>query len=171
MKHALALAALASCLTNAAHAAPPPPPVPENLLTCRKLQDDSERVRCYDKEIEKLTRSAAPPSLPSTAAATKESAAAQFGQDTLPAAARPKTPAEDQLALISSITAMRAVAPQIYVISLSNGQVWRQEQASQTALFFRVGDNVRIERGALGSYHMSTDATGGKNWVRVTRIQ
>jgi len=75
------------------------------------------------------------------------------------------------MALLSSITAMRTVGQQKYAISLANGQVWRQEEASPISLFFRVGDNVRIEKGTLGSYHMSTDTTGTKNWVRVTRVQ
>jgi hypothetical protein len=185
MKNALALVALASCVTALCRAASPSP-VPENLLACRKLQDESERVRCYDAQIDKLTglaantpapAQAAPnapvaakASAPSAAAASKQSATAKFGEETLPPTSRPTTP-QEEMALLSSITAMRAVAPQMYVISLANGQVWRQEQASQIALFFRVGDDVRIAKGALGSYHMSTDKTGAKNWVRVTRIQ
>jgi hypothetical protein len=75
------------------------------------------------------------------------------------------------MALLSSITAMHAVAPETYAISLANGQVWRQDGASQLSMFFHVGDDVRIERGALGSYHMSTATTGSKNWLSVTRIQ
>jgi hypothetical protein len=66
---------------------------------------------------------------------------------------------------------MRPAGRATYAISLANGQVWRQEEASDVSLFFRVGDGVRIEKGALGSYHMSTATTGTKNWVRVTRIQ
>jgi hypothetical protein len=66
---------------------------------------------------------------------------------------------------------MSQLGLKIFAISLANGQVWRQEEASHIALFFRVGDDVRIEKGTLGSYHMSTAATGSKNWVRVTRVQ
>lgn len=75
------------------------------------------------------------------------------------------------MTLLATIKEMHEVRPQIYAISLSNGQVWRQEEGSHLALFFHVGDGVRIEKGALGSYHMSTAATGAKNWVRVSRIQ
>ena len=35
----------------------------------------------------------------------------------------------------------------------------------------RTGDDVRIEKGTFGSYHMSTSAAGAKNWVRVTRLR
>ena len=89
----------------------------------------------------------------------------------MPPTARPKPSAEDEAALLSSITALRQVARATYAISLANGQIWRQEEASDISLFFRVGDNVRIEKGSLGSYRLSTDKTGAKNWVRVSRLQ
>jgi hypothetical protein len=72
--------------------------------------------------------------------------------------------------LSSSITAMRTVAYETYLISLANGQVSHQ-QGSRIPLFFHIGEDVRIEKGALGSYHMSTKAAGQKSWVRVTRVQ
>jgi hypothetical protein len=215
MKNALALVALASCITAACRAATPPP-VPENLLACGKLQDPGERVRCYDTQIAAMKAAAAaaptaaasapatsnsapviatsapavttsvlavPTSVPgaavsraprsaptSASAAPSQSSEAQFGQELLPPTARPAV-AQKEIALQSSIKALTEVAAKTYVISLSNGQVWRQEEPSQIALFFRVGNDVRIERGALGSYHMSTAAMGSKNWVRVTRIQ
>jgi hypothetical protein len=115
----------------------------------------------------KTTPRAAPTS---PAAPPEQRSAAKFGEELLPPTSRPAPPPQE-MALVSNITALRAVGPNTYVISLSNGQVWRQEQASQVALFFRIGDDVRIEKGTLGSYHMSTASTGAKNWVRVTRIQ
>ena len=161
--------------------------MPESLLACRKLQDDGERVRCYDAQIAKLTGTTATPfsaahapaqasptpptsSTPPPAARAPPSAA-EFGKEMLPQSARQKTQTGEEPALLSSITALRTVASQTYAISLANGQVWRQEEASQVAMFLRVGDEARIEKGALGSYHLSTSRTGAKNWVRVTRIQ
>lgn len=58
-----------------------------------------------------------------------------------------------------------------YDIFLANGQVWRQSEGNPLMAFFHVGDRVRIEKGFMGSYRMSTPATGAKNWVRVIRIQ
>jgi hypothetical protein len=106
----------------------------------------------------------------SATASAAQSSTAQFGEENLPRAGRPAE-ARKETALLSSITAMRVVRPEVYAIALKNGQVWRQEEATQISLFFRVGDEVRIEKAALGSYHMSTASTGSKNWVRVTRIQ
>ena len=104
------------------------------------------------------------------AAAAANSPAAHFGEEYLPPPARPRS-SEKEEALQSNITRVSEVGPSIYVIALANGQVWRQEGSAQIMMFFRVGDDVRIEKHALGSYHMSTKSTGAKNWVRVTRIQ
>jgi len=195
VKNVLATVALASFISAACHAASPPL-VPENLLACRKLPSESERVHCYDSQIDRMSAVAAAspaaaqtaPTAPKTTAtpavatAPRNEPAAhvassqvtttpEFGQETLPAAARPQTPPREEPALLSSITALRPAGRATYAISLANGQVWRQEEASDVSLFFRVGDGVRIEKAALGSYHMTTATTGTKNWVRVTRIQ
>jgi len=199
MKHTLAIVAVISTIVPLCQAASPLP-VPESLLACRKLQDDGERVRCYDAQIAKLIAPAsaagsapaissapvasqapahpgpAAPAAPTASAApaaqtAATSSAATFGAETLPPAAHPKTQHQEETALLSSITALRKASSGTYTISLSNGQIWRQEESSQVAQFLRVGDDVRIEKAAFGSYHMSTASTGAKNWVRVTRIQ
>src|SRR5689334_13423014 len=202
MKHTLAIVAVISTTVPLCQAASPLP-VPESLLACRKLQDDGERVRCYDAQIAKLVApmavvGPAPAASPAPAVGlaapagsapahpaptplaapaatggqtTTTSAAARFGEETLPPAAHPKTQHQEDTALLSSITALRKASSGTYTISLANGQIWRQEESSPVAQFFRVGDDVRIEKAALGSYHMSTNRTGSKNWVRVTRSQ
>jgi len=98
--------------------------------------------------------------------------ATQFGKDSMPEKLRPKE-SESERILLSRITAVREVRPNVFVIWLANGQIWQQEgaQRSQVAGFFRAGYDARIEKGALGSYQMATTATGLKNWVQVTRIQ
>jgi len=95
--------------------------------------------------------------------------AVKFGEEFLPQTVRPPKSAAE-LALSSNIIGLHQIGPDVYNISLANGQVWRQEGAQVTA-FFRVGDDVRIKKGMLGSYQMSTGTTGSKNWVRVTRLQ
>jgi hypothetical protein len=71
---------------------------------------------------------------------------------------------------VSTITDIHSLGQSIYMISLANGQVWRQEGSSLTS-FFRNGYDVQIEKATLGSYRMSTPQTGTKNWVRVTRVR
>jgi len=171
MKNALVIVAVASCIVPWCRAASPPP-VPQSLLACRKLQDDGERVRCYDAQIAKLTGEtpAAARSAPTTITAAS-APAAQFGAETLPPAAHPQNQLQADAALVSSITALQKSGSGMYTVSLANGQVWRQEESSQLAQFLRVGDAVRIEKAALGSYHMSATRTGAKNWMRVGRVE
>jgi hypothetical protein len=117
-------------------------------------------------------KSAAAVAAPAAAAAATpapSTAPGHFGEELLPPTSRPEPNPKDQV-LTSSITAMKEVRPKLFIISLANGQVWRQE-GTQITMFFRVGDDVRIERHVLGAYHMSTSQTGEKNWVRVTRVQ
>ncbi len=125
----------------------------------------------------------APPVLPavsapaSTASATvitpqQPASAAQFGEETLPDKVRPQTP-QNKRVLLSRIATIDEVRPRVFVISLANGQIWLEEgtQRAQVAIFFRAGDNVRIEKGRFGSYRMSSAQTGAKNWVGVTRVR
>jgi hypothetical protein len=120
---------------------------------------------------------AAPPASPGNASASvatipQPPSAAQFGEETLPDKLRPKVQ-ESKHILLSRITTIDEVRPNVFVISLANGQIWRQQgtQRAQVAIFFRAGDDVRIEKATFGSYHMSSAQTGTKNWVVVTRIR
>jgi hypothetical protein len=120
---------------------------------------------------------AAAPASPGNASASvattpQPGSAAQFGEETLPDKLRPKVQ-ESKHVLLSRITTIDEVRPNVFVISLANGQIWRQQgpQRAQVAIFFRAGDDVRIEKATFGSYHMSSAQTGTKNWVVVTRIR
>jgi hypothetical protein len=168
VKYGVAIAALTSCFAAVCRTASPAA-VPENLVACSKLPDPGERVRCYDTQIAAMIAQGAHTAAPA-ATAPKQPSNATFGEELLPLTSRSKAPARAESALLSSITAVSQIGPKLFVISLANGQVWSQE-GSQITTFFHVGDDARIERGALGSYHLSTTAAGQKNWVLVTRIQ
>ncbi len=93
---------------------------------------------------------------------------AEFGQEELPQAQQPR---KGVASLSSRITAMTEVGAKKYVISLENGQVWRQQESAQVASFFHVGDDVLIRKGALGSYQLSSVSAGAKNWIPVMRMR
>ncbi len=124
---------------------------------------------------------AAPPASTAAAAAPAASAApapatpsnrslvAEFGAEQLPASERPPDPRQKEI-LNSTISGIQQESPNNFVISLSNGQAWVENDAELTQ-WLHVGEGVQIERGALGGYHLSTVSTGAKNWVLVTRIR
>ena len=105
----------------------------------------------------------------SEAGSAAPSTARSFGQEELPQSQRPKTSRKNET-LESSITGVSKDSRGIYMFSLANGQIWREE-GSEVALFVRTGDPVRIKRASLGSYHMWTPGVGAKNWMYVRRIQ
>ncbi|GEM_PF-1113945 len=113
-----------------------------------------------------------PPAQVVASATQEQSPDTHFGEELLPPAFRPAP--HKEAALVSTITAVHAVGqelgPKVFLISLANGQVWR-EQDSRIATFFRPGEEVHIERHELGSYHMWTPDVGAKNWVRVARVR
>ncbi|HXR89091.1 MAG TPA: hypothetical protein VN750_02305 [Steroidobacteraceae bacterium] len=118
-------------------------------------------------QLQSGTVSAAPPSIAQVAPAPSEN---QVGEEYLAPAARTAAPAK-AITEHASIASLNEIRPKIYLIKLSNGQVWRHE-GIETMAFFSVGDDVTIKRYLFGSYHMSSPATGGAtNWVRVTRVE
>lgn len=52
------------------------------------------------------------------------------------------------------------------VLTLDNGQVWRQSE-TRSRFEAHAGDAVKITPGALGSYWLSTNTN---NWTRVERL-
>ncbi len=111
---------------------------------------------------------ASSPASASTAAAGT-AAGGDFGKEQLPKSSRP-APTEANTGMDSSIKDLHVVGAGAYIISLANGQVWREE-GSKKMMYFRAGMDVRIEKGTLGSYQMWTEKIGRKNWVPVQRIQ
>ena len=168
---------------------------PASLITCAHLPQPSERLRCYDTQMLALGvpvggPAAAPPALPTPAAqlppprpaalpapvpsqaaaeAPPAPPAATFGAEELKQSARPKE-AESDKVLMATIASVKEVRPKLFLIVLTNGQIWMQE-GTQITMFFKAGYQARIEKGLFGDYRMSTAETGAKNLVRVTRIQ
>jgi hypothetical protein len=197
MKHASVLLALTIglvAMTRAASAQTPP----DSLRACARQPDPSARLQCYDAQMAAMgvavatappaATGAAPvvsatpaaPAAPSAAppppvvasvapTAPPPTAEQRFGMDDLKEAKRPP-PAPAEKLLLATITSIKEVRPKVWVIGLSNGQIWLQE-GTQITSFFKAGFDARIEKGLFSDYRMSTTQTGEKNMVRVTRLQ
>lgn len=85
-------------------------------------------------------------------ARTAEARRADFGAETLAPELRPVDPDRiDQVnSKVAEILSNRAKQP---IWLLENGQLWRHIDGDAT-FNVRVGEDVRIERGAVGSYRM-----------------
>jgi hypothetical protein len=121
---------------------------------CIELQSDLERYDCY----ERLTEAAL------SALASGEAPAPPSGQAVDSHASESSAPDE----IRSSISALDERRPNEYLITLENGQIWRQSIAKRYPL--RVGQDVRVYATRWGgSYRLSTIAASG--FIQVERVR
>ena len=131
------------------------------LLACRALADDAARLACFDRESAPLGARPPEPALSpeqkfglgTAAIATKE---AERGQ-----------PRADVDVIAAKVAELHNQADGRLVITLDNGQVWRQ-LAPGGELLLKVGDPVRVTRGAIGSFLLSTPSSRS---CKVTRVR
>ena len=160
----------------------------DELRVCRDLPDDDARLICYDAAVDRSRQSTysrpAPAAEPSPPAAPREPAAAPAATAASGAAAGlsqedlfGKTSDEVERtveeatgdaridSLSATVTKLQEYTWDKVLITLDNGQVWKQIDASSLRL--RVGDAVEIERASLGSFMLKKK--GSKRSMRVSR--
>jgi len=72
--------------------------------------------------------------------------------------------------MTARIDSIRTTLTGLYVVTLDNGQVWRQQE-SEVDFPLEAGETVRIDKGAMGSYRLHPVREGWKRWIRVTRTK
>ena len=145
--------------------------------------DDDARLICYDAAVDRSRQSAdsgprsAPPApVPAQAAAAAASASGAasslsqedlFGKsgDEVERTVQKATGDEPIDSLTAMVTKLQQYSYDKVLISLDNGQVWKQVDASNLRL--RVGDAIEIERASLGSFMLKKQ--GSKRTMRVSR--
>jgi hypothetical protein len=159
----------------------------DELQACRDLPSAVERLDCYDGAVDRsnqggnqqptaaaaapATVGAAAPVAPAAVAGTAEAAAISheelFGQNSkeVQRTVEAATGAEGIDSLDAQVTRLQQYDYDKVVISLDNGQVWQQIDSSSLRL--RVGDDVVIERAALGSFMLKK--SGSNRSMRVSR--
>jgi hypothetical protein len=160
----------------------------DELRVCRDLPDDDARLICYDTAVDRSRQSgyispaatsekppsaalAKPAGAPGTAAAT--GAAVELSQedlfgktgDEVGRTVEEATGSERIDSLSATVTKLQQYSYNKVLITLDNGQLWRQIDTSNLRL--RAGDAVVIERAALGSFMLKKQ--GSKRSMRVSR--
>lgn len=155
----------------------------EQMRACLAEQSDAARLACYDALAagvaspepvsgptpERVTQSQVAPEIP--ASSDKPTAAVpadQVAETVSPAEASFGQPAEKKTpdSILAEISEIDKTAYGKLVLSLTNGQIWRQLDSKRTTL--RPGDEIRITSAVSGSFLLSK-ATGGTS-IRVRRI-
>jgi hypothetical protein len=140
----------------------------ESARRCTQIKDSLERLVCFDKAFAAAAAPAAPivAAAPTPAPAPAATPALGDEQVKRPEGKQDESPLE----VDATVTAMKGLPGDLARITLDNGQVWEQLQAS-VRFDVRVGDTVRIKKGALGSYRMSRVSRGASGWVAARRLQ
>ena len=184
-RRASAAAGLAACVlvAGAANAQPPETPsmpaegVYVDISDCLDLQTREQQIACYlarvDEAVEAHESGATAagsrdPNDPSSAPRGPAQPQSQPQRETPAAAAASRAPDEAEEEIVATITSIREVQPDTYVINLDNGQVWRQSAPKR--YFLREGAEVHLVPTAWGESYRLTDPDVG-NFIQVERVR
>ncbi|MEN9704514.1 MAG: hypothetical protein RLZZ393_393 [Pseudomonadota bacterium] len=116
---------------------------------------------------------AAPPPAPAPAAANSggiRGFTSGLVQKFTPGSGNGKKTSDGEIGETARITALQTTGSGMAVVTLDNGQQWRQQES--VAYFpLAIGDTVRIEKGALGSFRLTRVEEGWKTFMRVSRTK
>ncbi|MGL6160386.1 hypothetical protein [Microbulbifer sp.] len=117
----------------------------DQVQRCAEVQNDSERLACYD----------------ALGSSLEQRAEQNFGRE------QQQIAEEAPDSINATIAEIRDAAYGKLLITLENGQVWRQNDS--TRVNWKSGDIVIVERALFGSFFMK-QADGGRN-MRVKRVK
>lgn len=140
------------------------------VKACRSEPDDAHRLACYDRAVERMHEGDASTAAGPVAAEPALSPEERFGRTgamTRAESDRKENQARELDELEASVTEVWTRSDGLMSITLDNGQVWKQNRPDP---FFRIriGDKVKIQPAALGSFLLSGPSNRS---TRVTRTK
>ncbi|HEX9708131.1 MAG TPA: hypothetical protein VGA24_10885 [Steroidobacteraceae bacterium] len=143
------------------------------LKACRAETDDSRRLACYDREIDRMVRVPEPAGVAPAEAPvappvlTAEERFGRKGSMTREETDRKVQESRALGELQAKVTEIWTRSDGLMVVTLDNGQVWKQIRPDS---FFRLnsGDMVKIQPAAMNSFLMSGTS---KRSTRVSRVK
>jgi len=159
--------------------------LPGSIRACAAVADPTDRLACFDRAVAAAgaPTAAVPAAAPATHAAAATTATAsttvaapaltpeqQFGAS--PELQRQKQPQTDPAKpkpldkLTAAVTAVRSLSTGVMILTLDNGQVWRQVEPA--VMQVKPGDPVTIKPASFGSFWMMDPSGRG---CRVKRTQ
>lgn len=138
------------------------------LRACRSEADDAKRLACYDREVDRPgTLAASPGAAPAAPALTPEERFGRTGAMNREQTERRKDEPRQLGTLNATVTEIWTRADGLMVLTLDNGQIWRQIRPD--SLFrLKAGEKVKIQPAALGSFLLSGPT---KRSTRVSRVK
>ena len=131
---------------------------------CVKLTTPDERLSCFEKQVEASRTSqpaagapASPSTAPSPGTVPPSSAAPP------PSGGREAPPPDIE----ARVAELRETVPNAYLITLDNGQVWRQTVPKAYGL--RAGDEVRVYYSKWRTYRLTNERL--RSFIQVERVR
>jgi hypothetical protein len=145
-----------------------------DVAECIKLEASEARLACYEARVaavfgERAAKAAArQPAAPASDAPAPHAVTSQVDRQ---ARREEKAHAQEAAAaddIMSRVKELREVVPNTWIITLDNGQVWRQSQSKQYPL--REGQQVRIYGTRWGNASRLS-AEGINSFIQVERVR
>ena len=149
--------AIPPCATARENTQPVPPKEYTELITCRTISDRDARLACFDRSVENLN----------TATQTKDIvitdreavATARRGLFGFAASAGKllgiNSSDEEEIKQVDSTITRVGRGQSGWRIALEDGSLWEQNDTRDFVLSPKVGNSVKITRGALGAFFVS----------------
>ena len=174
MKNRLLLAALFVALASPAaakdakDASLPRPALFDDLINCRTIANDAERLACYDGKVGALDEAQKNEEIIVTdREAVKQAKRGLFGFS-LPKLKIFGKEGEDQLKeLVSTIRSAYTSRNGKWTIVLEDGAKWRQIDSKSPRRDPKPGMEVRIRKASMGSYFVNV---AGRRAIRMKRV-
>ena len=110
------------------------------LVKCRQIKDVEERVKCYDRFVDRIASEPVSRPIPTHSSAPSPSL------------------------VEARITRVKRSADKKIVVTLDNGQIWRQ--IDNEPIVLRNGDEIIVRPARLGSYLMEKRSGSGRIRVK-----
>lgn len=131
-----------------------------SIDTCASLGTREQQLECYEDRVNELRRELEADGNSNGPETTAASDA--------PASAERRGKRRGEREVVAKIAAIREFEPDAYLITLDNGQTWRQSAPKRYLL--RIGAEVHLRPSSWGSSYRLTDPDVG-NYIQVTRIE
>jgi hypothetical protein len=136
----------------------------DSLMACSEITSDTARLTCFDREIAEIRKQN--PQAPASVAPTAEQRFGLSDKQVLELGAAPAQ-APTPTALRAHVVSVPRYPIERQVFVLDNAQTWQQIELD-TDFTVRIGQEVTISKGALGSFWLSADSHRA---TRVKRIR
>lgn len=156
---------LAAGAAGQALARPKPPPtnapVVQAVVDCRKIDDPTRRLACYDAAVAAMSSASTSGDLVTLDRQQRQAVRRQAFGFTLPTLSMFDAGEKQENEIDDTLASAHQIAEGRWVFQLQDGAVWRQIDDEFLSRRPHPGSKVTIRRASMGSYMLSVDGQPG----------